>query len=165
VENGVNFKPIGGKIEIKKAFADDSTVWAKTPFTLEMKPQHNIYKEDGVTLMIELPPQIEINGACRVESVKVSKFPAAARNPRCIATTEHKMKILKFIDQDYIAGADNTITIKIGSIINAARTGSIEGFRVSIIVENEFLIDQYFGKVPWSLTTGTFTNMKVTSQT
>lgn len=69
IESGVYFKPIGGQIAIPKAYADDSTVWATTDVTLVLKPQHNIYADDGVTLLIELPPQIKIDGACRVESV------------------------------------------------------------------------------------------------
>jgi len=55
------------------------------------------------------------------------------------------MKILKFIDTDYIADETNTITIKLGEITNPASTAPVEGFRISILVHNEYLIDQYFG--------------------
>jgi len=67
------------------------------------------------------------------------------KSPKCIADTEYKMKILKFIDTDYIADETNTITIKIGEITNPASTAPVEGFRISILVHNEYLIDQYFG--------------------
>jgi hypothetical protein len=92
-------------------------------------------------LLIELPPQIRINGACRVESVEITGEKHATKMPKCIATTAHKMKILKFLHKDYTAGASNTISIKIGDLINASSTGKIEGMRVSILVHNEYLID------------------------
>jgi len=34
---------------------------------------------------------------------------------------------------------------------------------MSILVYNEYLIDSYFGKVPWALTTGVFAKMYITS--
>jgi len=69
IRSGVYFKPIGGNIAIVSAKADDSTVWAKTSITIVMKGEHNIYKRDDTSLLIELPPQIEIDGACKVKNV------------------------------------------------------------------------------------------------
>jgi hypothetical protein len=144
VQSGITFTPYRGTAAVEGS-ANVKTVQTPTAITFKIWPSHTLYQKDQPKVIISFPLNV--------------LSPCSTSVGSCLIRNQ-SIVISDWLTKDYIPST-NPINITVGTVVNPLSINPIAGFDLLIAAFGLYAIDEYEGKIPWSLAPGPMSKVEI----